>query len=64
MKNLENLGIPLEYAGAGRAGAQGSADAGEILKTIGLDSKAHLRPAGLTQIEMRTLELARYIAWK
>ena len=62
MTVLENLGIPLEYAGAGRAGGDGSADAGEILKTIGLDAKAHLRPAGLTQIEMRKLELARAMA--
>jgi branched-chain amino acid transport system ATP-binding protein len=62
MTVLENLGIPLEYAGSGRAGAEGSTDAGEILKTIGLDAKAHLRPAGLTQIEMRKLELARAMA--
>jgi branched-chain amino acid transport system ATP-binding protein len=62
MTVLENLGIPLEYAGAGRAGAEGSAGAGEILRTIGLDAKAHLRPAGLTQIEMRKLELARAMA--
>ena len=32
------------------------------MKTIGLDVKAHLRPAGLTQIEMRKLELARAMA--
>jgi branched-chain amino acid transport system ATP-binding protein len=62
MTVLENLGIPLEYAAAGRAGAPGSADAGEILRSIGLDTKAHLRPAGLTQIEMRKLELARAMA--
>ena len=62
MTVLENLGIPLEYAGSGRAGAEGSADAGEILSSIGLDAKAHLRPAGLTQIEMRKLELARAMA--
>ena len=62
MTVLENLGIPLEYAGAGRTGAEGSAGAGEILRTIGLDAKAHLRPAGLTQIEMRKLELARAMA--
>ena len=29
---------------------------------IGLEAKAHLRPAGLTQIEMRKLELARAMA--
>jgi branched-chain amino acid transport system ATP-binding protein len=34
----------------------------EILRSIGLEGKAHLRPAGLTQIEMRKLELARAIA--
>jgi branched-chain amino acid transport system ATP-binding protein len=62
MTVLENLGIPLEYAAAGRAGAPGSTDAGEILRSIGLDAKAHLRPAGLTQIEMRKLELARAMA--
>ncbi len=62
MTVLENLGIPLENAGAGRVGAQGSADAGEILRSIGLEAKAHLKPAGLTQIEMRKLELARAMA--
>ncbi len=31
---------------------------------IGLESKAHTRPAGLTQIEMRKLELARAMAAK
>ena len=33
MTVLENLGIPLEYAGSGRAPAEGDADAGEILRT-------------------------------
>ena len=58
----DNLGISLEYAGAGRAGGAGSTDADEILRGIGLEAKAHLRPAGLTQIEMRKLELARAMA--
>jgi branched-chain amino acid transport system ATP-binding protein len=57
----DNLGIPLEYAGLGR-GHEGAADLDEILRAIGLDAKAHLRPAGLTQIEMRKLELARAMA--
>src|SRR5213594_4375143 len=60
MTVLENLCIPLENAAHGRA-AEG-AGAMEILGTIGLASKAHLRPAGLTQIEMRKLELARAMA--
>ena len=61
MTVLENLDIPLEYAAHERADAA-SADAMEILRAIGLGAKAHLRPAGLTQIEMRKLELARAMA--
>jgi len=58
----DNLGISLEYAGAARAGAPGSASAEDILRSIGLEAKTHLRPGGLTQIEMRKLELARAMA--
>ena len=61
MTVLENLDIPLEYAAHERAEAA-EVDAMEILRAIGLESKAHLRPAGLTQIEMRKLELARAMA--
>jgi branched-chain amino acid transport system ATP-binding protein len=61
MTVLENLDIPLEYAAHERADAA-SADAMEILRAIGLEAKAHLRPAGLTQVEMRKLELARAMA--
>jgi branched-chain amino acid transport system ATP-binding protein len=57
----ENLGIPLEYAARTRAQDE-DAEAAQILRDIGLDTKAHLRPAGLTQIEMRKLELARAMA--
>jgi branched-chain amino acid transport system ATP-binding protein len=61
MTVLENLDIPLEYAGHARS-SEADADAMEILRAIGLESKARLRPAGLTQIEMRKLELARAMA--
>jgi branched-chain amino acid transport system ATP-binding protein len=61
MTVLENLDIPLEYA-AHRRAREADADAAEILRAIGLESKANLRPAGLTQIEMRKLELARAMA--
>ena len=57
----ENLGIPLEYAARTRAHDE-DVEAAQILRDIGLDAKAHLRPAGLTQIEMRKLELARAMA--
>jgi branched-chain amino acid transport system ATP-binding protein len=60
MSVRENLGIPLEYAGHARARAGG--EVADILQEIGLDAKAHLRPGGLTQIEMRKLELARAMA--
>ena len=61
MTVLDNLGIPLENAAHGR-GADGDVNAMQILEAIGLANKAHLRPAGLTQIEMRKLELARAMA--
>ena len=61
MTVLENLDIPLEYAAHRRSDAA-DADAMEILSAIGLESKAHLRPARLSQIEMRKLELARAMA--
>ncbi|HEY7038482.1 MAG TPA: ABC transporter ATP-binding protein [Methylomirabilota bacterium] len=61
MTVLENLDIPLEYAAHERS-EEADADAMEILRAIGLEAKAHLRPAGLTQIEMRKLELARAMA--
>ena len=62
MSVRDNLGISLEYAGAARGGAPGSASADDILRSIGLEAKSRLRPGGLTQIEMRKLELARAMA--
>jgi len=61
MTVLENLEIALEYAAHARS-AGAAAGALQILEMIGLASKARLRPAGLTQIEMRKLELARAMA--
>ena len=62
MTVAQNLAIPLEYAAAGRSSASESEDIAEILLAMGLEPKKHLRPAGLTQIEMRKLELARAMA--
>jgi branched-chain amino acid transport system ATP-binding protein len=63
MTVLENLCIPLEYAAHVHShGADVAKEALEILDPIGLASKAHLLPGGLTQIEMRKLELARAMA--
>jgi branched-chain amino acid transport system ATP-binding protein len=62
MTVLENLAIPLEYAAPGSAGMDVAAEALAILRLIGLEAKAHRRTGGLTQVEMRKLELARAMA--
>jgi branched-chain amino acid transport system ATP-binding protein len=63
MTVLENLHIPLEYAAHARSvGGETAGEAAGILRDIGLEAKAHLRPSALTQIEMRKLELARALA--
>jgi branched-chain amino acid transport system ATP-binding protein len=63
---LDNLRIPLLYAVAARGpGRSGSAIEGrcvELLREVGLDSKAKRLPRELTQVEMRKLELARAMA--
>jgi branched-chain amino acid transport system ATP-binding protein len=63
MTVLQNLCIPLEYAAhATSHGTDVAAEAMEILRLLGLDAKAHAMCAGLNQIEMRKLELARAMA--
>jgi branched-chain amino acid transport system ATP-binding protein len=62
MSVRDNLGIPLEYAGHAHAREAGAEEVTDILRSIGLEPKARLRPGGLTQIEMRKLELARAMA--
>jgi branched-chain amino acid transport system ATP-binding protein len=57
MTVLENLLVPLEYAGRGKSG-----QADEILETIGLAAKAHVQSNQLSQVELRKLELARAMA--
>jgi branched-chain amino acid transport system ATP-binding protein len=57
MSVLDNLRIPLEYAG--RAAGE---DPRALLKLVGLEEKAEASSAGLNQIELRKLELVRAIA--
>lgn len=65
MTVLENLCIPLEYAAKERTTMAGRREeAMEILKLVGMDDKAHNSSGGLTQIDMRKLELARAMAAK
>jgi branched-chain amino acid transport system ATP-binding protein len=63
MTILENLCIPLEYAARHKTNnANVVTEAEDILDRIGLGAKARTYPTGLTQIDMRKLELARAMA--
>jgi len=65
MTVLENMQVPLEYAARGRSGGRPAAEeALEVLDVIGLRARAHEDSAGLTQVDMRKLELARAMAAK
>jgi branched-chain amino acid transport system ATP-binding protein len=65
MTVLENLRIPLEYAAWSRAEHRRITDeAMGVLEQIGLKQRAHENSAGLTQVDMRKLELARALAAK
>jgi branched-chain amino acid transport system ATP-binding protein len=64
MSVLDNLCVPLLYAakpGEVRAVAD---EAQHILRQVGLHEKAHAMSGGLTQVDMRKLELARAMAAK
>jgi branched-chain amino acid transport system ATP-binding protein len=65
MSVLENLRVPLEYAAWSRAEHRRVTDeAMDVLEQIGLKARAHDNSAGLTQVDMRKLELARALAAK
>ena len=67
MSVLDNLCIPLEYAARQHLKlpkAQISDEAMHILEQVGLADKAHALSRGLTQVDMRKLELARAMAAK
>jgi branched-chain amino acid transport system ATP-binding protein len=62
----DNLRIPLLYTVAARGAAHSSAAIEtrcvDLLREVGLDTKAKRLPRDLTQVEMRKLELARAMA--
>ncbi|MDH5748679.1 MAG: ABC transporter ATP-binding protein, partial [Rhodospirillales bacterium] len=65
MTVLENLLIPLEYAAWERADHRNYKEqAMEILEQVGFQDRANENSAGLTQVDMRKLELARALAAK
>ncbi len=60
----ENIRVPILYAAQVKSGAQidPRLRCEELLDMVGLHPKADKKPADLTQIEMRKLELARAMA--
>ncbi len=65
MSVIENLCIPLEYAAWDRTDHRHIREqAMEILELIGFQDRADENSAGLTQVDMRKLELARALAAK
>ena len=65
MTVLENLRVPLEYAAWSRAEHRHiTEEAMALLESIGLKHCAQQNSAGLTQVDMRKLELARALAAK
>jgi len=67
MSVLDNLCIPLEYAARQhvKLGKSEIADAAmHLLEQVGLAGKSHALSRGLTQVDMRKLELARAMAAK
>lgn len=63
MSLLDNLAVPLRYAPHAELSDFNVEDeALKILRLIGIESKARLRPSELTQIDTRKLELARSLA--
>ncbi len=60
----ENLRIPIEYVVHARGAGRIDIDArcSELLDLVGLAGRGDELPAGLTQVEMRKLELARAMA--
>jgi branched-chain amino acid transport system ATP-binding protein len=65
MTVVDNLKIPIEYvSGIGIGQSEIAEQAMSILETMGMAEKSDEETSGLTQIELRKLELARAIAAK
>jgi branched-chain amino acid transport system ATP-binding protein len=67
MSVLDNLRVPLVYAArqhASLAASEATDEAHRILRQVGLGDKAQAMSRGLTQVDLRKLELARAMAAK
>jgi branched-chain amino acid transport system ATP-binding protein len=62
MSVLDNLCVPLLYAARGGHARSVAEEAMHILEQVGLKEKADATSGGLTQVDMRKLELARAMA--
>ncbi|MEQ9641075.1 MAG: ABC transporter ATP-binding protein [Alphaproteobacteria bacterium] len=62
MTVLQNVCVPLEYAGRREGGRLLAEEGRELLATMGLEQQASADAASLTQIDLRKLELARAMA--
>ena len=62
MSVLENVAVPLEYAGERARHHRVRDEAMALLELVGLQARAHDRSADLTQVDLRKLELARALA--
>jgi branched-chain amino acid transport system ATP-binding protein len=58
----ENIKLPLRFAAGQRASANLVDEAQAILRRVGLSGKENVSPRGLTQVELRKLELGRALA--
>jgi branched-chain amino acid transport system ATP-binding protein len=64
MSVLDNLCVPLLYAAKAGETRGAAEEAMHILEQVGLQAKAGAMSGGLTQVDMRKLELARAMAAK
>jgi branched-chain amino acid transport system ATP-binding protein len=62
MSVLDNLCVPLLYAAKAGETRGAAEEAMHILEQVGLQAKAGAMSGGLTQVDMRKLELARAMA--
>ena len=64
MTVLENLLVPIDFAGHGQGGRKAMDEVGAIMEKMGLAAKADALSSQLSQVELRRLELARAMAAK
>jgi branched-chain amino acid transport system ATP-binding protein len=64
MTVLENLLVPIDFAGHGQSSRMAMEEVEVIMQKMGLADKAHTMSSQLSQVELRRMELARAMAAK